>query len=153
MPLSAGPRVLCSAIASLERVLPATATATRLPRTAVVATTAAVRLPSFMLPPWSIDTTGLRNRFPAEATPNARVKLRHVDEHAFARQLRRRPVAAAELARAVLQQLERVVGARRLVMEEHEPFGADSFPVRDGVVDARMSPADPRSVLVVEVLR
>ena len=151
MPLSAGPRVLCSAMASLERVLPATATATRLPSTAVVATTAAVRLPSVMLPLLSVS--GLRKALPGGRDSKRRGAARHVDDHALARQLRRRAVGAAELARAVLQQLEPVVGALGLVVEEHEPMRADGAAVGDRVVDARVSPADLRAVLVFEVLR
>lgn len=80
-------------------------------------------------------------------------RLAQFEDHALAGEHRWKLIGVGELAGAILEQLERAVGALGLVVKEHQAAGADCTTERDGVVDAGVSPADLRAVLLVKVLR
>src|SRR5262245_54970778 len=71
-----------------------------------------------------------------------------LDDHALARQHGWELLGAGEIASTILQQLERMVGTSWFVVEEHEAPSPDRAAEGDGLVDARVSPADLRVVLL-----
>ena len=79
--------------------------------------------------------------------------LRQLDDHALARERRPILVSVGERPRAGFEALQRLVGVERLVVKEDQAAGADGPREGDCVFDARVTPADPLLVFVLEVLR
>jgi hypothetical protein len=79
--------------------------------------------------------------------------LGQLDDHALARERRPILVPADKGPRVGFEALQRDVGVARLVMEEDEAAGADGLRESHCVRNARVTPADPLLVFVLEVLR
>src|SRR2546430_5131144 len=96
---------------------------------------------------------GAVQRGPAAQRFIVKGALGQLDDHPFARERRPILVSVDERPRAGFESLQQTVAVTRLVVEEDEAAGADGPRERDCVGDARVTPAYPLLVFVLEVLR